>query len=239
MFGFGKKNRIGASAIIPAAGSASRMEGLDKQRADLGGQPVLWHTLRAFERSPLIEEIILVCPGPAIAEYLFLTDEWRFKKLRSIVEGGQTRQQSVWNGIAACSPDAAYYCIHDGARPLVTEEVIAAAIEKAMEKGAATAAMPVKDTIKTAGPSGEILSTPDRATLYLTQTPQVFAAPLYREAMAAAKQAGRDYTDDCQLIEALGQTVWLAQGDYKNIKITTPEDLQIATALLYGEEMFL
>ena len=167
-----------------------------------------------------------------MGDYLALTEDYSIQKIKTIAVGGKTRQQSVFAGVRAASEDAAYYCIHDGARPLASRQVIAGVLEAAQREGAATAAVKAKDTIKIAGPDGFILSTPDRDSLYLTQTPQVFEASLYREAMEAALAAGKEYTDDCQLVEAIGRRVYMAGGDYANIKLTTPEDQIVAEALL-------
>ena len=226
-----KKQRGMVSAIVAAGGSSQRM-GENKLLMELYGIPVLARTLLTLDGCREIDEIILVCREEDMGDYLALTEDYSIQKIKTIAVGGKTRQQSVFAGVRAASEDAAYDCIHDGARPLASRQVIAGVLEAAQREGAATAAVKAKDTIKIAGPDGFILSTPDRDSLYLTQTPQVFEASLYREAMEAALAAGKEYTDDCQLVEAIGRRVYLAGGDYANIKLTTPEDQIVAEALL-------
>ncbi len=235
-FLFRKTTSAYTSAVVVAAGQASRMKGIDKQLAQLDDLPVLVHTLRAFDQCRQIDEVVLVCREEQLGEYLAMTEEYQLEKVSRIVRGGQSRQQSVFAGIAQCSQQAQYFCIHDGARPLVSQQVILDALAAAREHGAATAAVKSKDTIKVVGEDGTIQYTPDRERLYCTQTPQVFEAGLYRRAMEAALAQGKEYTDDCQLVEAIGQKVWISPGEYRNLKITTPEDLAIALALLEADE---
>lgn len=221
------------SAVIAAGGSSLRM-GFDKLTADLCGLPVLIHTINAFERCGLIDEIVVVTREAHIPALLADVKYQGFKKLRSIVKGGATRQQSVHAGVCACSTGAQYVCIHDGARPLVTDTVIEAAVNAAVRHGAATAAVPVKDTIKRR--NGDLVAeTLPREALVQIQTPQVFRKELYLRAFA---ESGQEYSDDCQLIESLGATVALSPGDYQNIKLTTEEDFILAEALLMQREGF-
>ena len=228
----GKCMKEKVTAIVVAAGSASRMEGIDKQWALIDGIPVLVHSLMAFERNDRIDEIIAVVRQSDQEKTENAARQYGIQKLNAVVAGGDSRQASVKQGILAANPQTAYYCIHDGARPLVSQATIDACLSLAEEKGACTAAVKVKDTIKVGGCDGSIDHTPDREQLYITQTPQVFAAQLYRDALQECEAAGLSMTDDCQLVERQGKKVYLAQGDYKNIKITTPEDIQIAAALL-------
>ena len=153
-----------------------------------------------------------------------------------LTAGGDTRQQSVLNGVGCLSGQVEYVVIHDGARPFADRQLIDRCLQSAVEHQVATAAVPVKDTIKQAADDGSIAATPDRSRLYLTQTPQIFNAQLYRRAAEQAQAEGLDFTDDCQLMEHLGHRVWLAQGDYRNIKITTPEDIVIAQAIAESME---
>lgn len=221
------------SAVVAAGGSSSRM-GFDKLTADLCGLPVLIHTINAFERCGLIDEIVVVTREEHIPALLADVKYQGFKKLRSIVKGGATRQQSVHAGVCACSADAQYVCIHDGARPLVSGTVIEAAVNAAVRHGAATAAVPVKDTIKRR--CGDFVAeTLPREALVQIQTPQVFQKELYLHAFA---QSGQEYSDDCQLIESLGVAVSLSPGDYQNIKLTTEEDFILAEAFLMQREGF-
>lgn len=153
-----------------------------------------------------------------------------------IVAGGESRQQSVLNGIKALSDQTEYFVIHDGARPFADRELILRCLQSAVEHGAATAAVKTKDTIKRVSPEGIIEETPNREFLYLTQTPQIFKASLYHKAVEQAEKEGLDFTDDCQLIEHIGHRVWVSQGDYRNIKITTPEDIAMAQAIAQWTE---
>ena len=152
--------------------------------------------------------------------------------MRTVVKGGATRQQSVRAGVEALPAECSYIAIHDGARPLVTGEVFSRCLESARLHGAAAAAVPVKDTIKQAGPGGRVAGTPDRSCLWAVQTPQIFRRGLYRQAAEQAAEHGLDFTDDCQLVERLGCPVRLWEADYANIKITTPEDVAFAEGIL-------
>lgn len=217
------------TAILVAAGSSARMKsgGASKTMMEIGGEPVLSRTLRAFESAACISKIVIVaraCDFDAIQKAsAFVT------KPLTITEGGKERQDSVSNGAALCG-DAEYIAVHDAARPFITPEEIETVCADAEKYGAATLAVPVKDTIKVAAADGTVCATPERSTLRAIQTPQVFRLSLYKEALCLAKNAGKQYTDDCQLIEAAGGKVYLTPGDYKNIKITTPEDLLVAEA---------
>lgn len=218
------------AAVIVAAGNSTRM-GTPKQLLPLGDRPVIAHTLSVFERTACIDEIVLVAREDDIPALRVIADTYGIHKLTSIVVGGADRQQSVSNGVHACS-NAAVFAIHDGARPLVRPEDIEAVVDAALHDGAAALAVRVKDTIKIADADGFICDTPDRATLWSVQTPQVFERTAYLEALAAAEQRGVTYTDDCQLLEAAGKAVRLVEGSYTNLKITTPEDITVAEGLL-------
>ena len=219
------------SAVIPAAGSASRMNGLDKQFEEVCGVPVLVRSMQALSQSDWIDELVVVARSDDIPDVLALVNGYGIGKVRSVVAGGQTRQQSVMQGLEAVSGEADYLAVHDGARPLVSQQVIADAVLSAIRYGAAAAAVPVVDTIKVADADRMICATPDRQTLYAVQTPQVFRLGRYREAAQSAREAGQDFTDDCQMLEKIGQKVYLSRGEYTNLKITTPVDLLIAQAL--------
>lgn len=230
MFEFDKK-MLRTAAIIAAGGSSRRM-GFDKLTAEIGGEAVIAKTVRAFESSEIIDEIVIVCPNDRIELFETLVKQNDFTKLKAIVAGGETRQKSVFNGVNAVSKDIDILCIHDGARPLVSQRVIADSVFTCAEYGAATAAVKVKDTIKQAENS-IIEKTIPRDSLYQIQTPQVFKKELYLKAYHNAKE---DYSDDCQLLESIGQRVAISEGDYKNIKLTTSEDMIIAKAFLECEE---
>ena len=221
-------------AVLLAAGNSTRMGGSrSKVLEELGGRPALCRSLEVLDRCPLIGEICLVCREQDRADMLPLTSGLNTPV--RVVPGGAQRQDSVEQGVEALTGPWEYVAIHDGARPLVTEEVLAAVCRDAMAHGAATAAVPSKDTCKLADGAGFVAATPARDRLWAVQTPQAFSLALYREALEKARAAGQSYTDDCQLIEAAGGKVKLTMGDYRNIKLTTPEDLLAARAYLGGE----
>ncbi|MBR2339075.1 MAG: 2-C-methyl-D-erythritol 4-phosphate cytidylyltransferase [Clostridia bacterium] len=222
-------NKPFVSAVIVAAGSSTRM-GQPKQLLPLGGMPVLARTLQAFQQCETVDEIVLVARQEDLAAFTELASAHAITKLAAAVAGGSTRQQSVQRGVAACDPATAYVAIHDGARPLVTPEQITATVNAAMKRGAAALAVPVKDTIKIADENGCIAETPDRRRLWNVQTPQVFGWELYQRALTQSDI--ESLTDDCQLVERLGAPIRLVEGSYRNLKITTPEDLAVAEELL-------
>ncbi|MTQ97400.1 2-C-methyl-D-erythritol 4-phosphate cytidylyltransferase [Pseudoflavonifractor sp. BIOML-A6] len=223
------------AAVVPAAGSATRMEGQDKILTILGDYPVLVHTLRALNDSALIQEIVVVTRGDLIVPVGQICRDFAFGKVTKVIVGGDTRTASVLAGAREVSGEAELIAIHDGARPLVPPEVVDAAILRAAECGAAAPAVPVKDTVKRA--SGALVeATLDRDSLFAVQTPQVFQADLIRGALQKALDDGAAVTDDCAAVERIGMTVALTEGSYENIKITTPTDLLIAEAILSGRE---
>ena len=218
-----------AAAVVAAAGLSTRM-GREKLSAELGGEPVLLRTLEAFEACREIEEVILCAREDQLSEVFSSVKRWNLTKVKTIVPGGATRQESVKNGFDAVAPGTELLCIHDGARPFVTPRLIVRVLEAAALYGAAAAAVAVKNTIKQADREGFVCSTPDRSTLWEVQTPQCFRTSVYR---AALQNAPSDCTDDCMLVEAAGGQVKLVQGDLRNIKLTTPEDL--LTAQIFWE----
>ena len=218
-------------AVIVAAGSASRMGGIDKVMAPLGGEPMIVRTVRAFQNCASIKEIVVVTREDLLKQISGLCGE--FDKVRAVVVGGGTRQASVHLGLNALSEDVELAAIQDGARPLVSDEVIERVVRAADHYGAAVPAIPVKDTIKVA-PAGLVIATPDRKNLRAVQTPQVFEFDLLRGALKQAAETGAEITDDCSAVELLGMTVKTVDGDERNIKITTPMDLAIAEMLLEG-----
>jgi len=228
--GLFKKRRQITSAVIVAAGASQRM-GTNKVFAELGGEPVLLHTLRAFEASPVIREIVVVCRPEELESVAQLALAGGIRKLTQVVIGGSSRPLSVYNGLLAISKKATHVAIHDGARPFVTQGVIAKAVATAWRYHAAAPAVAVKATVKEAE-RGIVVATPERARLYEAQTPQVFDADLIRGALVSAIRKKLPLTDDCAAVEALGVAVHLTDGDYENIKLTTPEDLMIAAAIL-------
>ncbi len=191
---------------------------------------LLW-TLRALEGCPYITEIIVVTREDLIVPVGQLCKDAALSKVRKVVLGGETRTASVLAGIREADPAAELIAIHDAARPLVTQGVINAAVEKAAVLGAAAPAVPVKDTIKRAS-DGVVESTPDRESLFAVQTPQVFEHGLILGALEKAIADGAQITDDCSAVERLGVPVHLTAGSYENIKLTTPEDVTVAEAIL-------
>lgn len=221
------------SAVIVSAGNSTRMGGVNKQFLEIGGMPVIARTVSSFNKSPFIDEIIIVTRDRDIAEVENFVKP--FEKVKAVVTGGSTRQRSVFNGIEACSDNSDFLAIHDGARPLVSAAVIENTILSAFETNASAAGVRVKDTVKIVDDNGDIISTPDRDTLRLVQTPQVFSKELYLSAMESV-EGSESFTDDCKLIEAYGKKVKIVDGDYKNIKITTPEDVLSAEIFLKETE---
>lgn len=221
------------SVIIPAAGSSSRMKASQsKQLMKLCGIEVLAHTALAFERCPIVSEIIIVCRDEERSEFERLMRRYGVSKFKCFAPGGSSRQQSVFNAIPLVSQQCDYVAVHDGARPLVSEKIIEETAEAAEKYGAAAPGVPVKDTIKIIDESGMIAQTPDRSRLIAIQTPQIFEKQSYLAAMQAAQQAGREYTDDCALLEQSGCKVFVSEGSYSNIKITTAQDIPIAEKLM-------
>lgn len=221
------------SVIIAAAGNSTRYgTGKSKQFLLLEGVPVLIKSVQAFEQIDDVEEIIITARKQDFDVIEAFLEQYDIQKVKCVVEGGATRQDSIWAAVKKVSEKADLIAVHDGARPLVSRETINGVIEKAVQEGAAACAVPVKDTIKIIDPSGKIVTTPDRASLRAVQTPQVFDFALYKKAIEKAVSEGKQYTDDCQLIESIGHPVYLTEGDYENIKITTPDDLLVAEKFL-------
>lgn len=221
------------AAVIVAAGSASRMGGIDKVMAELGGEPVIQRTVRAFQKSDAVSEIVIVTRENLIMPITELCRD--FSKVNAVVKGGGSRQESVQLGLNAVSRKTKLVAVHDGARPLVSWQLIDRVIRAANTYGAAAPAIPVKDTIKTVQ-GGVVLNTPDRSRLRAVQTPQVFDYDLLRGALKKAYQDGAEITDDCSAVERLDMTVKIVEGEERNLKVTTPMDLKIAEMLLEETE---
>ncbi|WP_018131255.1 2-C-methyl-D-erythritol 4-phosphate cytidylyltransferase [Effusibacillus pohliae] len=222
-------------AIVVAAGSGSRMQTkIKKPYLEIAGVPLLVRTLRALERSALIREIVLVVREEELAEAKRLIDQYGIRKVIRYAAGGAERQDSVRNGLRMVDDAADLIVVHDGARPFVTADEIDRVIAAAAECGAATIGTPVKDTIKKVA-DGTVEETLPRETLFAVQTPQAFRAQLLRKAHAMAVAAGCRSTDDASLVEWTGHPVRVVEGSYRNIKITTPEDLLIAEAFVERE----
>lgn len=228
-----KRRILGSSAcaVIVAAGSSTRMEGEDKIFAELRDIPVLARTMLVYERCASIDSIVVVTREDSLEKAAELAKQYQITKLLAVVKGGDTRLESVQCGVTAAPKDVAVIAIHDGARPLVTEDIIARTVRLAEEHNAAAAAVKVTSTIKTTE-LGVVTDTPDREKLREIQTPQAFEADLIKAALQNALDKKLAVTDDCMAVEALGATVWLSEGSYENIKITTRTDLLVADAIL-------
>ncbi len=224
-------------AIIVAAGNSTRMSlGFSKQFVLLCGIPAIVRTLSAFDKAARIDCVVVVCRDEDISQLNDCIKKYEIKKVIRVVPGGSTRQQSVAAGILAAPREAACFAIHDGARALITPDEIDAAVEDGLRFGASALAAPVKDTIKQIDESGFVVSTPERATLWAVQTPQVFERQIYFSAMEQARKDGADYTDDCQLAENAGIRVHLCRGEYTNLKLTTMDDVALAETIIQKRE---
>ena len=236
---FGKKENKAdhpfCSVIVAAAGSSRRMEGQNKLMLPLDGIPVLARTLLALDGSRLIDEIVVAVREEDLLPTGDLCRLYGVTKPVKIVRGGESRLDSVLAAAMECREDAAFLAVHDGARPLADPELIDRVVALAHRTNAAAPAVPVKDTIKVVR-DGKVESTPDRDTLRAIQTPQAFDAPVLRAALQAAAEAGAAVTDDCAAVERLGKEVYILDGSYENIKITTPEDIALAEAILQRRE---
>lgn len=220
-------------AVIVAAGTASRMGGIDKVMALLKGEPMIVHTVRAFQECDAIKEIVIVTRPDLLQTIMGLCRQ--FEKVRAVVAGGSDRPASVRNGLNALSPKVKLAAIQDGARPLVTWQLIDRTVRAANTYGAAAPGIPVKDTVKIVQ-GGVVAETPDRSRLQAIQTPQVFQFDLLRGALKKAWEDGAEITDDCSAVERLGMSVKIVEGDERNMKVTTPIDLKIAEALMEETE---
>ena len=216
-------------AVIVAAGTASRMGGIDKVMAPLDGEPMLLRTVRTFQQCDSISEIVIVTREDLLVQVADLCAG--FSKVRGVVVGGADRPASVQAGVRALSKKVRLVAVQDGARPLVTWQVIDRTVRAANTYGAAAPGIPVKDTIKMVS-GGVVTETPDRSCLQAIQTPQVFDLDLLKAALQKASRDGTAITDDCSAVENLGMRVKIVEGDERNIKITTPMDLEIAKLLL-------
>ena len=230
------RNGLRCSAVVLAAGKGSRMgTELPKQFLMIGGKPVIWYSLNCFQKSELIDEIILTAGKDWIG---YCEDEivgkYGLSKIRCVIEGGENRYDSVYNGLLACTePD--FVMIHDGARPFIMEDILARGLEGARKTGACVVGMPSKDTVKISDEEGFVRETPERSNVWIIQTPQIFRYTLIREAFDKLKNGSgfAGITDDAMVVErAMDTKIALAEGSYENFKITTPEDLILAERIL-------
>ena len=222
------------TAIVLAAGSGSRMKSkTKKQFMEIKGKPVIWYSLFEFEKSR-VDEIILVT-GKEDIDYCKkeIVEKYNLKKIKNVVAGGSERYESVYNGLKEVTGNIVL--IHDGARPLINNEIIERSIEGTIKSDACVVGVPVKDTIKRANKEGSIIDTPNRSELWITQTPQSFKTDLVKMAYKKMKEelekgnTTLNITDDAMVVEEFTTNqVRFVQGDYKNIKVTTPEDIDIA-----------
>lgn len=221
------------SAIIPAAGVGRRFGSkTNKQFLQLNGKPMLYYSVKAFETSPLISEIILVVPEPWISSVEHeIVQQYHFSKIKQIIPGGKERFYSVSNGLAAVSTEAEIVAVHDGVRPFVSQTLIASCIHACQSHPAIVPAVPVRDTIKSVK-NGLINQTMDRSLLWAVQTPQVFQYEILRDAYQNMEVTQSPITDDAMLVERLGVSIKIVHGDYNNIKITSPEDFSWAEYFL-------
>jgi 2-C-methyl-D-erythritol 4-phosphate cytidylyltransferase len=223
---------VSLGAVIVAAGSGTRMDGLDKLFAPLRGRPVLARTVAAFQECAAVQRTVVVLSSANLDRGRRLVDEHGLDKVHRVCAGGPRRQDSVRLGLEALGP-CHWVAVHDGARPLLTPDLILRALEAARDGGAAVPALPLADTIKESGPDGVVVRTLDRRRIWAVQTPQLFRRDLL---LRAHREVTDDATDDAAMLEALGLPVRLIQGSRLNLKITTPEDLALAQAILAAAE---
>ena len=220
--------------VIVAAGSSSRMVGTNKITAPLMGKPVISYTLSAFEQNSIVGDIVVVTKEDMLLSLQKIVDQGGFLKVTDVIKGGNCREESVRLGFERLIKNKKIetVLIHDGARPLVSKEVIDRVITAVEEFSAVVPAVPVKDTIKKTGALGRVEYTVDRENLVNIQTPQGFKAECFKEALSKAGDNLEQFTDDASIVESAGMSVYTVVGDYKNIKITTPEDMILAEAYL-------
>lgn len=230
-----------STAIVLAGGKGSRMKSeVRKQYLQIGGKPVLWYSLKTFEECSRIDEVILVCGQGEVEQCsAWFVKEYGFKKISHIVEGGRERYHSVYEGLKVTAQDSDWVFIHDGARPFVDKEILNRMLEALPQCGACVAGMPVKDTIKQSDAQGWVEKTLPRERLWTVQTPQAFSRRLildaYEELMRREREGSLELriTDDAMVAEEIAcAPVRLIEGSYENLKITTPEDLAVAEAIL-------
>lgn len=231
-----RSSRPQCAALVAAAGSSSRMGGVNKLLEPLDGVPVLARTLTALQQARDIREIVVAAREEDLVEISRLCHTYGVTKCTKVIRGGETRAHSVLLAALEASPEAELLAVQDGARPLVTPELIDRVIAAAVRCGAAAPAVPVKDTIKEVRDGGAVERTVDRGILRAVQTPQVFDAGLLKAALQDAVENSVPITDDCSAVERLGKVVFLVDGEEENLKITTPVDLILAEAILQARE---
>lgn len=221
------------TVVFPAAGRGKRMQaGMNKVFMDLAGLPILVRTLLKFSACEAVDKLVVVVAKAEVAFVQRILQLVPGLKPWQVTAGGSERQYSVLNGIRCAGTEAEIILVHDAARPLISKETILAVIEAAKEHGGAIAAVPAKNTIKLCNDQHQVVETPDRSKLWEVQTPQGFQREILLRANAQAEQDNFLGTDDASLVERLGEPVYIVESDYRNIKITTPEDILIAEAFL-------
>ena len=233
---FREAQRPRCTALVAAAGSSTRMGGINKLLQPLDGTPVLIRTLTALQQARRVDEIVVAAREEDLVEISRLCRTYGISKCAKVVRGGESRVHSVLLAALEAREDAELLAVQDGARPLVTPELIDAVAEAAARTGAAAPAVPVKDTVKTVRGDGTVAETLNRDILRAVQTPQIFESSLLKAALQAAVEGGIPVTDDCSAVERLGKRVYLVEGDEENLKITTPVDLLLAEAILERRE---
>lgn len=240
MFSFFRKiqemNRPHCTALVAAAGASTRMGGIDKLMEPLDGVPVLVRTLEALQRASRVDEIVIAAREEELVEISRLCHTYGIEKCAKVVRGGENRVHSVLLAALEASPGTDLLAVQDGARPLVTPELVDRVVTAAARCSAAAPAIPVKDTVKAVRTDGAVEQTLNRDVLRAVQTPQVFEASLLKAALQSALESGEPVTDDCSAVERLGKAVFLVDGDEENLKITTPLDLILAEAILQARE---
>jgi 2-C-methyl-D-erythritol 4-phosphate cytidylyltransferase len=221
-------------ALVPAAGQGKRMGGAhSKPYLLLEGKPILAHTLLELERCPLVDEVVLMVErGEIERARASVVEEFRLQKVGAILAGGVQRQDSVWEGLKTVQDDCDLVMVHDGVRPFISQEMLARSIQGAVDCGASIVGVPAKDTVKLVSAQNMVLTTPDRKSIFLVQTPQTFKRDILLRAYRQAMEDGFYATDEASLVERLGLPVKVVEGSYENIKITTPEDLVVGEMIL-------
>ena len=222
---------LSCGAVIVAAGSAERM-GFDKLTCMLDGKPVLARAVQAFEDSPLICEIVIVTRSDRIEEIAELCREYHFEKVSAVVSGGKTRTESAFAGVMALKKDPKLVAVHDGARPLVSQELIERCIMRASVQYAAVPVMPSTDTLRAVNEKGVLVGTYDRDAVVRIQTPQVFLSDILKGALSSAVEKGLSFTDDAAAVERMGVALQSVEGEADNIKLTVPQDITMAEGIL-------
>ena len=226
-----KQKEPHCSVVVVAAGSSERM-GSDKMLMTRGAKPVIIRTLMAFQQSPMVDDIVVVTRQEKIMGLADMIKLYDISKVTQVISGGATRMESALAGVSAVKEGAKLIAIHDGARPLVTQGVIRRVVEAANEHMAAVPAVPCVDTMKQVNQEGVVIGSVDRSSVVRVQTPQVFDADLIKGALSRAVEKNLPLTDDCSAMEMMGVKTYVVEGDAGNIKLTEPDDMILAEAIL-------